>query len=159
MSEVGVEFFPLIDPGCLVQGGAFFWLVPKITPQQTQVLYQQAGPGLRAIEDNPPLEFVETSEIPAQTCVPANDQKRRRRRSQPNLSKRARVSVFKQNSDQALAFLSTGPKMKNSETYSYFSQAGAGVRIYVLGSGFNYFSEEFSGRSISWIFANDTPPQ
>lgn len=82
MGEVGVKFFPRIDPGCLLQGGAFFWLVPKITPQHTQALYQQAGPGLRAIEDNPPLEFVETSESPAQTRVPANDKKRR---SQPNM--------------------------------------------------------------------------
>lgn len=159
MSEMGVKFFTIIDPGCVVQGGVFFWLVPKITPQQSQALYhQQAGSGeVRAIEDNPPLEFTETSESSAWTRVPANH--RKKRGNHPNLSKRARVSVVKQNSDHALAFLSTGPKMKNSGIYSYFSQAGAGVRVYVLGSGFNYVSEEFSDRSISWIFANDVSPQ
>lgn len=161
MSEMGVKFFTIIDPGCLVQGGAFFWLVPKITSQQTQALDQQAGSGVRAIDDNPPLEFMETSESPARsTPVPANHRRKRRRRIYPSfLSKRTRVSVVKQNSDQALAFLSTGPKMKNSGIYSYFSPAGAGVRVYILGSGFNYVSEEFSDRSISWIFANDVSPQ
>lgn len=158
MSEMGVKFFTIIDPGCVVQGGAFFWLVPKITPQQTQALYRQTGSGVRAIQDNPPLEFTESSERPARTQVPANH---RKRRSSSNnfFSKRARVSVVKQNSDQALAYLSTGPAMRNSGIYSYFSPAGAGVRVYVLGSGFNYVSEEFSDRSISWIFANDVSPQ
>lgn len=156
MSEMGVKFFTVIDPGCPVQGGSFFWLAPNITPPQIQALYQRAASGVRAIEDNPPLEFVETNESPARTRVPTSH---RKRRNYPILSKRARVSVVKQNSDQALAFLSTGPKMKNSGIYSYFSEAGAGVRIYVLGSGFNYVSEEFSDRSISWIFANDVSPQ
>lgn len=156
MSEMGVKFSMTIDPGCLVQGGAFFWLVPKLSPQQTQALYQQAALGVMAIEANPPLEFVETSESPVRTPVPASH---RRGRSPRNLSKRARVTVVKESADQALAFLSTGPKMKNSGIYSYFSQAGAGVRVYVLGSGFNYFSEEFSDCSINWIFANDVSPQ
>lgn len=156
MNEMGVKFFTIIDPGCPVQGGSFFWLAPNITPPQIQLLYQRAASGVRAIEDNPPLEFVETNESPARSRLPTNH---RKRRNYPILSKRARVSVAKQNSDQALAFLSTGPKMKNSGIYSYFSEAGAGVRIYVLGSGFNYVSEEFSDRSISWIFANDVSPQ
>lgn len=157
MNEMGVKFFTIIDPGCPVQGGSFFWLAQSMTPQQIQALYQQAASGVRAIEDNPPLEFVETNENPAAwTLVPTNH---RRRRDYPNVSKRARVNVVKQNSDLSLAFLSTGPKMKNSGIYSYFSEAGAGVRIYVLGSGFNYISEEFSDRSINWIFANDVSPQ
>lgn len=156
MNEMGVKFFTIIDPGCPVQGGSFFWLAPNMMRQQIQALYQQAASGVKAIEDNSRLEFVETNESPARTRVPTNH---RRRRDYLNLSKRARVSVVKQNSDQALAFLSTGPKMKNSGIYSYFSEAGAGVRIYVLGSGFNYASEEFSDRSIRWIFANDVSPQ
>lgn len=156
MNEMGIKFFTIIDPRCPVQGGSFFWLAPNISPQQIQALYKQAASGVRTIEDNPPLEFVETNEGPTWTRAPTNH---RKRRNYPNLSKRARVNVVRLNSDQDLAFLSTGPKMKNSEVYSYFPEAGAGVRVYVLGSGFDYVSEEFSDRSISWIFGDDVSPQ
>lgn len=162
MNKMGIKFFTIIDPGCPVQGGSFFWLAPNISPQQIQALYQQAASGVRAIEDNPPLEFVEINESPSSWTRPRAPTNHRKRRNYPNLlSKRARVSVVRQkNSNQDLAFLSTGPKLKNSaRVYSYFSEAGAGVRVYVLGSGFDYVSEEFSDRSISWIFANDVSPQ
>lgn len=59
-----------------------------------------------------------------------------------------------------MAFLSNSPKMRNSaRVYSYFSEAEACVRVYVLGSSFDYVSEEFSECSISSIFANDVSPQ
>ena len=156
------------DPLCPLPGGVAFWLA-KITPSQSKALMQDAA-AVRAVTANRPykndnLRRVYSSAHKRQVPT-ANYQK-------SHLKKRDSLTVLTQSpADSSLAFLSTSRRSQGASkphyTYSFFSYAGRGVRIYLIDSGLDYLNFEFDHLNdgtaepyprLEWIFAEDVPAQ
>lgn len=162
------------DPLCPLPGGVAFWLA-NITPSQSKALMQDAA-AVRAVTANRPyknddLRKVSSSRANEGQVLPGADYPKKSR-----LRKRDRLTVVKQSpADPSLAFLSTtrrlpqgGGTSKPRYTYSFFSYAGKGVRIYLIDSGLDYLNFEFDHLEdlnaelyprLEWIFAEDVPAQ
>lgn len=157
------------DPLCPLQGGVAFWLA-NITPSQSKALMQDAA-AVRAVTANRPYKYDDLSRVNSMVNkrqVPAADHQ------QSHLKKRDTLTVVKQSpADPSLAFLSTTQspqgKSKSFSTYSSFSNAGKGVRVYLIDTGLDYLNSEFDHLDyqdvevdyphLEWIFAEDVPAQ
>lgn len=156
------------DPLCPQPGGVAFWLA-NITPSQSKALMQDAA-AVRAVTANRPYKNDDLRRVYSRANkrqVPAADFSKRR------LRKRDRLTVVKQSpADPSLTFLSTARRPQGTSkpryTYSFFSYAGKGVRIYLIDSGLDHFNFEFDHLDdvnvepyprLEWIFAEDVPAQ
>lgn len=160
------------DPLCPLPGGVAFWLA-NITPSQSKALMQDAT-AVRAVTANRPYKNDDLRKVSSRAkyerqVLPAADYTKSR------LRKRDRLTVVKQSpADPSLAFLSTTRRLPQGGTsnprytYSFFSYAGKGVRIYLIDSGLDYLNFEFDHFEdlnaelyprLEWIFAEDVPAQ
>lgn len=136
-----------IDPLCEVKGGVSYWFA-KLTQDQIKALEADIT-AIRAVMPNPSYDFGKVNMKLSSAGAPASNKKRTR------LKKRLPVEVVEQyTKDESLRFLSTAPGQPYSTRYSYFSEAGAGVRVYMVDTGLNHLSE-FDGCRIEWLYALD----
>lgn len=136
-----------IDPLCDVKGGVSFWFA-RLTPDQIKAL-QADTLGVKAVIPNPPYDFGKVNNKLSKAGVPANHKKR----SGPKRREPMRV-VEQYTKDESLRFLSTAPGQPYSTTYSYFSEAGAGIDVYMIETGLNLVSE-FDQSNIAYLYALD----
>lgn len=148
LSGMDSQFLTSIHPLCAVEGGVGF-LVARLTAKQTEALKQQ-GAGVKAVELNPTSKKSKVGNLnPVREQVPASVGYKR-----SFIERRAQVSVVRQeNADESLSFLSSAPARRGSNRYSYFSNAGEGIHIYIVNEGLDPNTKELSGRSISWLYA------
>lgn len=147
IATIDTRFLTSRDPFCAEKGGVFFWLA-KLTPQQVVLLKKDVS-SVKSIVRNGRWNFGGVGESSSRLNFPAS-------RKRSYLQKRTRQKVVKQVAvDQSLSFLSTAPWKQNSNKYTFFPQAGAHVRVFVVEKGLDPTSAEFSGREIDWIYAFD----
>ena len=157
------------DPLCPLQGGVAFWLA-NITPSQSKALMQDAA-AVRAITADRQYKIDDLSRV---NSMADKRQILTADRQQNHLKKRDTLTVVKQSpADPSLAFLSTSQRpqgtSKSPSTYSSFSNAGKGVRVYLIDTGLDYLNSEFDNLDyvnveldhprLEWIFAEDVPAQ
>ena len=148
LSVMDVGYRAIVDHMCPVNYGVFFWLA-ELTPEKIDLL--KNGGGVGSIVPNAPFRSEVISTGPAGGKAPAS-------RKRSAMEKRATMNVVKQETDDpSLAFLSSPPWKINSNAYAYFSQAGEGVRVYDIDTGFNAFEGEFGGLEVSWIHSPGSP--
>lgn len=136
-----------IDPLCEVEGGVSYWFA-KLTQDQIKALEADTI-AVKAVMPNPPYDFGKVNMKLSPAGAPGSHKKRSR------LKKRLPVRVVEQyTKDDSLRFLSTAPGQPYSTRYSYFSEAGTGVYVYMIDTGLNHLSE-FNGRRIEWLYALD----
>lgn len=145
------RFLTSIYPLCAVEGGVGFF-VARLNAQQTEALKQQ-GAGVKAIELNPTTTKSKVGNLnPTREQIPASVGFKR-----SLIEKRVQVNVVRQeNADESLSFLSSAPARVTTSRYSYFSNAGEGIRIYIVNEGLDLTTNQLSGRSIRWLYAIDT---
>lgn len=148
LSGMDSQFLTSIHPLCAVEGGAGFF-VAMLTGQQTEALEQQEA-GVKAVELNPTSTLSKVGNlIPIEEQVPASIGSKR-----SFIEERSQVSVIRQeNADESLSFLSSAPAKMATSRYSYFSDAGQGIRIYIVNGGLNPATKEISGRSINFLYS------
>lgn len=135
------------DPLCGVKGGVSFWFA-RLTPDQIKAL-QADTLGVKAVIPNPPYDFGKVNIKLSTAGVPANHKKR------SGGMQREPMSVVEQyTKDESLRFLSTAPGQPYSTTYSYFSEAGAGIDVYMIETGLSLVSE-FDESNIAYLYALD----
>lgn len=142
------QFLTSIHPLCTVEGGVGFF-VARLNAQHVEALRQQEA-GVKAVELNPTSKRSKVGNpTPTREEVPASVGFKRR-----FTEKRAQVNVLHQeNADESLSFLSSAPKKPTTDRYSYFAEAGMGIRIYVVNEGLDTQTSELSDRSIGWLYA------
>lgn len=150
LSGMDSQFLTSIHPLCAVEGGVGFF-VARLNAQQVEALRQQEV-GVKAVELNPTSKRSKVGNpTPSREEIPASAGFKR-----SFIEKRAHVNVLHQeNADESLSFLSSAPGKRHTNSYSYFAEAGTGIRIYVVNEGLNMETSELSGRSISWLYAMD----
>lgn len=150
LSGMDSQFLTSVHPLCAVEGGVGFF-VARLNAQQVEALRQQEA-GVKAVELNPTSKRSKVGNpTPSREEVPASAGFKRR-----FIEKRAQVNVIHQeNADESLSFLSSAPGRRQTNKYSYFADAGTGIRIYVVNEGLNMETSELSDRSISWLYAMD----
>lgn len=144
------QFLTSLHPLCAVEGGVGFF-VARLNAQQVEALKQQEA-GVKAVELNPTSKRSNVGK-PTSTReqVPASVGFKRR-----FIERRTLVNIIRQeNADGSLSFLSSAPGKLATSRYSYFSEAGKGIRIYIVNEGLNPNTDQLSGRSISWLYAID----
>lgn len=148
LSGMDSQFLTSIHPLCAVEGGVGFF-VARLNAQQVEALKQQEA-GVKAVELNPTSKRSKVGNpTPTREKVPATVGFKRR-----FIERRATVKIIRQeNADESLSFLSSAPSKMTTDRYSYFSEAGKGIRIYIVNEGVNPATDELSGRSISWLYA------
>lgn len=151
LSGMDSHFLTSIHPLCAVEGGVGFF-VARLNAQQVEALSQQKA-GVKAVELNPTSKRSKVGNpTPTREAVPASVGFKR-----SFIEKRAQVNVIHQeNADESLSFLSSAPRRRTTNRYSYFTEAGTGIRIYVVNEGLNKEISDLSDRSISWLYAIDT---
>lgn len=147
LSGMDSQFLTSIHPLCAVEGGVGFF-VARLNAQQTEALKQQ-GAGVKAVELNPTSTKSKVDNLnPTREQVPASVGFKRR-----SIEKRGQVSIVRQeNADESLSFLSSARTKIATNRYSYFSNAGDGIRIYIVNGGFDP-TKELLGLSITWLYA------
>lgn len=136
-----------IYPLCEVKGGVSFWFA-RLTPDQIKAL-QADTIGVKAVISKPPYDFGKVNIKLSSAGSPASYKRR------SGLKKRDPVSVVEQyTKDDSLRFLSTAPGQPYLTKYSYFSEAGAGVNLYMIETSLNRVSE-FYGSQIEYLYALD----
>lgn len=150
LSGMDSQFLTSIHPLCAVEGGVGFF-VARLNAQQVEDLRQQEV-GVKAVELNPTSKRSKVGNpTPTREQVPASVGFKRR-----FIERRALVNVIRQeNADESLSFLSSAPARMATNRYSYFEEAGQGVRIYLVNEGVNPATSELSDRTISWLYAID----
>lgn len=150
LSGMDSQFLTSIHPLCAVEGGVGFF-VARLNAQEVEALRQEEA-GVKAVELNPTSKRSKVGNpTPTREEVPASVGFKRR-----FIEKRAQVNVVRQeNADESLSFLSSAPEKPTTNRYSYFEEAGTGIRIYVVNEGLNMQTSELSDRSISWLYAID----
>lgn len=143
------------DPLCNVRGGVAFWFA-RLTPDQIKAL-QADTLGVKAVMANPPYDFGKVN-IKLSTTggdgVPASHKKKRGGlRRKRNLDPMRVVEQYTK--DESLRFLSTAPGQPFSTRYSYFSEAGAGVNVYMIETGLNVELSEFDDSNVEYLYALD----
>ncbi len=154
LSGMDGQYKTSTDPLCRLKHGISFWLA-KLTPEQIDALKEQTS-AVRAITLNPLFEFGDlkrSSAVTKRTKVSPTDKRISRK-------KRVPLTVIKQETaDPSLSFLSTPMDKPNSDfKYSYFLQAGRGVRVYVIDTGLDWNNENFDRTPLEWIYALDVLP-
>lgn len=151
LAQMDSSYLVSVDPSCKEDGGVLFWLT-KLTKQQIEDIRQD--PAVQLVVRNIPLTFGQYSGGSAGTSVPASS-----KWIQP---KKRELRLFKQQPvDQSLSFLSTPPAKPNPWNrqegggYAYLENAGGGVHVYVIESGFHSAGSEFDGKNIDILPAFD----
>lgn len=161
LSEMDNQFITILDPLCPVKNGVAFWQA-RLTQEQITALRQDQIEAVRDITPNTPFKFGELMRgsldqpDPAQQ-IPTPINQKRDRQLQNRLSP---LTVIKQaDADMSLRFLSSAESLAPpSSTYAYFSQAGAGVRVYIIDTGLDGLANDFIKKvGIRWINADDVP--
>lgn len=151
LQQIDGNYLTSINPLCPVERGVLFW-VAMLTPQEIEAIQRLNGAVKDVIPDIP-YKFEDFVSDPTGQGIRAPQIKR-----SYSKKKRATVSVIKQQTeDQSLSFLSTPPGKSISGIYSYFAQAGRGVRVYLIDTGVDGDANEFlSPPQLRWIYAIDT---
>lgn len=151
LAQMDSGYLTSVDPSCNGDDKVLFWLT-KLTKQQIDEIRQD--PAVQVVVRNIPLTFGQYSGGSGRTSVPAN--------SKWGLPKKRALQLFKQESvDQSLSFLSTPPAKPNpwnhqeGGRYAYLENAGGGVQVYVIESGFHPAGSEYDGRNIDILPAFD----
>lgn len=151
LQQIDGNYLTSINPLCSVERGVLFW-VAMLTPREMEA-FQRLNRAVKDIIPDIPYEFEDFVSDPTGQGIRGPQIKR----SYPKI-KRATVSVIKQQTDdQSLSFLSTPPVKSILGTYSYFAQAGRGVRVFLIDTGVSGGANEFSSSpQLRWIYAIDT---
>lgn len=161
LSEMDSQFIITLDPLCPVENGVAYWQA-RLTGEQITALRQNQNEAVRDITLNTPFKFGELMRDSPDRANPAQQI------STPINYIRARqfikrftpLAVIKQaDADMSLRFLSSAESpAPPSSAYSYFSQAGADVRVYVIDTGLDGLANDFIKKvGIRWINADDVP--
>lgn len=150
LAQMDSGYLASVDPSCEEDGGVLFWLT-KLTKQQIKEIRQD--PAVQLVVRNIPLTFGQYSGGSGRTS-PASS-----KLSQPE---KRELRLFKQQPvDQSLSFLSTPPAKPNPWSrqeggrYAYLENAGGGVEVYVIESGFHPAGSEYDGKNIDILPAFD----
>lgn len=151
LAQMDSGYLTSVDPSCNEDGGVLFWLT-KLTKQQIEEIRQDTA--VQLVVRNIPLTFGQYSGGSSGASVPASS-----KWGQP---KKRDLRLFKQEPvDQSLSFLSTPPAKPNpwnpqeGGRYAYLENAGGGVQVYVIESGFNPAGSEYDGKNIDILPAFD----
>lgn len=151
LAQMDSSYLISVDPSCKEDGGVLFWLT-KLTKQQIEDIRQVTA--VQLVVRNIPLTFGQYSGGSGPTFVPAN--------SKGDQLKKREMRLFKQEPvDQSLSFLSTPPAKPNpwnrqdGGRYAYLENAGGGVQVYVIESGFHPAGSEYDGKTIDILPAFD----
>lgn len=151
LAQMDSGYLISVDPSCKEDGGVLFWLT-KLTKKQIEDIRQD--PAVQLVVRNIPLTFGQYSGGSGRTSVPAS--------SKWNQPKKRELRLFKQQPvDQSLSFLSTPPAKPNpwngqeGGRYAYLENAGGGVEVYVIESGFHPAGSEYDGKRIGILPAFD----
>lgn len=159
LGDMDNKFITTLDPLCSVENGVAFWQA-RLTQEQITALRQDRIGAVREITPNTPFKFGELIRGPPERLKPAQQiptpiNHKRDRKLQNRMST---LTVNKQaDADMSLRFLSSAESpAPPSSAYAYFSQAGAGVRVYVIDSGLDGLANDFINKGgIRWINADD----
>lgn len=151
LAQMDSGYLTSVDPSCKEDGGVLFWLT-KLTKQQIEDIRQD--PVVQLVVRNIPLTFGQYSAGSGSTSDPAS--------SKWDQPKKRELRLFKQDPvDQSLSFLSTPPAKPNpwnsqqGGRYAYLENAGEGVQVYVIESGFHPAGSEYDGKNIDILPAFD----
>lgn len=145
------RYFTSIDPLCPSKDGIAFWLA-SLTTDQSIALEKQSS-AVRAIIPDPAYSYgdLRRKSFPNKRLdIPARAERGR-------LKKRDTLIIEKQDpADSSLCLLSSPSKGSNPQpAYSYFSQAGTSVLVYVIDSGLNLAEPDLRFTNIEFIYALD----
>lgn len=145
------RYFTSIDPLCPMKDGIAFWLA-SLTTDQSIALNKQ-GSAVRVIIPDPAYNYgdLRRSYSPNKgSKIPARNERRR-------LKKRDALIIERQDpADSSLCFLSWPSKGSNPRPgYSYFSEAGRSILVYVIDSGLNPAEPDLRFTNIEFIYALD----
>lgn len=159
LGEMDNQFITTLDPLCPVENGVAYWQA-RLTGEQITALKHNQIKAVRDITPNTPFNFGELRRgspdrtNPAQHISTSINYIRARQ-----FTKRfPPLTVIKQaDADMSLRFLSSAESLAPpSSAYAYFSQAGAGVRVYVIDTGLDGLANDFIKKvGIRWINADD----
>lgn len=161
LSEMDNQFITTLDPLCPIENGVAYWQA-RLTGEQITALRQNQIEAVRDITPNTPFKFGELMRgspgraNPAQH-IPTPINYIRARQFTKRLTP---LTVIKQaDADMSLRFLSSAESLAPpSSAYAYFSQAGAGVRVYVIDTGLDGLANDFIKKvGIRWINVDDVP--
>lgn len=145
------RYFTSIDPLCPSKDGIAFWLA-SLTTDQSVALEKQSS-AVRAIIPDPAYSYgdLRRKSFPNKRLdIPARAERGR-------LKKRDTLIIEKQDpADSSLCLLSSPSKGSNpQQAYSYFSEAGTSVLVYVIDSGLNLAEPDLRFTNIEFIYALD----
>lgn len=145
------RYFTSIDPLCPSKDGIAFWLA-SLTTDQSIALEKQSS-AVRAIIPDPAYSYgdLRRKSFPNKRLdIPARAERGR-------LKKRDTLIIEKQDpADSSLCLLSSPSKGSNPQpAYSYFSEAGTSVLVYVIDSGLNLAEPDLRFTNIEFIYALD----
>lgn len=145
------RYFTSIDPLCPSKDGIAFWLA-SLTTDQSIALEKQSS-AVRAIVPDPIYSYGDLR----RTSSPNKRWEIPTRAERSRLKKRDTLTVEKQDpADSSLCFLSSPSKASNPQPeYSYFSEAGRSVLVYVIDSGLNLAEPDLRFTNIEFIYALD----
>lgn len=161
LSKMDEQFITTLDPLCPVENGVAYWQA-RLTKEQITALKQDQIEVVRDITPNTPFKFGELVRgspdraNPAQQ-IPTPINYMRARQFTKRLTP---LTIIKQaDADMSLRFLSSAESLAPpSSAYAYFSQAGAGVRVYVIDTGLDGLANDFIKKvDIRWIIVDDVP--
>lgn len=142
------RYFTSIDPLCSMKDGIAFWLAGLTTDQSIALKKQSSA--VRSIIPDPGYSYGDLRRSSSPT-------KRSKIPERGRLKKRDTLITEKQDpADSSLCFLSSpwkGPNMQLG--YSYFSEAGRSIRVYVVDSGLNLAEPDLRFTNIEFIYALD----
>lgn len=151
LAQMDSGYLASVDPSCKEVGAVLFWLT-KLTKQQIEDIRQD--PAVQLVVRNIPLTFGQYSGGSGRTSAPAS--------SKWNQPKKRELRLLRQQPvDQSLSFLSTPPAKPNpwnrqeGGRYAYLENAGGGVQVYVIESGFHPAGSEYDGKNIDILPAFD----
>lgn len=145
------RYFTSTDPLCPSKDGIAFWLA-SLTTDQSIALEKQSS-AVRAIIPDPAYSYgdLRRKSFPnKRLAIPARAERGR-------LKKRDTLIIEKQDpADSSLCLLSSPSKGSNPQPgYSYFSEAGTSVLVYVIDSGLNLAEPDLRFTNIEFIYALD----
>lgn len=145
------RYFTSIDPLCPTKDGIAFWLA-SLTTDQSVALEKQSS-AVRAIMPDPAYSYGDlrrNSSPNKRSKIPA-------RAERGSLKKRDTLIIERQDpADSSLCLLSSPSKgAKPQPGYSFFSEAGRSILVYVIDSGLNLAEPDLRFTNIEFIYALD----